>query len=83
MDENNGKSSRSAWASDFVSSGIEHKQLAETVNAYHPGNATYIEVPNADHWSLNAASEWDSYLGQETKVIQLNRHILQWLKSNT
>lgn len=71
-------------ASDFVSSGIEHKQLAETVNEYHPGNATYIEVPNADHWSLNAASEWDSYLGQETKVNPAPIVTsLQWLKSNT
>jgi len=55
-------------ASDFVSSATEHKLIAETVNHYNPGNATYIEIPNSDHWGLFAKSELVSYLQQQTNL---------------
>jgi pimeloyl-ACP methyl ester carboxylesterase len=71
-------------SSDFVSSASEHKQIAETVNQYHPGNATYVEIPNADHWSLNTESEFQSLLQQTTDLNTLPLTTsLKWLKDNS
>lgn len=68
-------------ASDFVSSSIEHKLIAETVNKYHPGNATYIEIPNADHWSLFAENDLVSVM-QQQKGVNTSPFVtsLKWLK---
>ncbi|WP_299453869.1 alpha/beta hydrolase [uncultured Microscilla sp.] len=38
---------------DFVSFAKDHALIAKIVNSKHPGKATYIELPNSDHW-LNA-----------------------------
>jgi pimeloyl-ACP methyl ester carboxylesterase len=71
-------------ASDFVSSANEHKLIAETVNRYHPGQATYIEIPDADHWSLNAENELASYTQQQTGLNKLPLITsLKWLKDNS
>jgi alpha-beta hydrolase superfamily lysophospholipase len=71
-------------SSDFVSSANEHKMLAETVNHYHPGNATYLEIPNSDHWSLFTESEIASYLQQQTNLNPLPLTTsLKWLKDNS
>jgi uncharacterized protein len=71
-------------SSDFVSSATEHKLIAETVNHYHPGNATYIEIANSDHWSLFTESEMVSYLHQQTELntFPLTTSI-KWLKANS
>ncbi|MFL5763214.1 MAG: PDZ domain-containing protein [Bacteroidia bacterium] len=71
-------------SSDFVSSAEEHRMIAETVNHYHPGNAAYIEIANADHWGLTAESELASSLQQQTglNVIPLTTSI-KWLKANS
>lgn len=55
-------------ASDFVSSASEHQLIAEIVNRFHPGNATYMEIPQADHWSFLTESERASLLRLETKL---------------
>jgi alpha-beta hydrolase superfamily lysophospholipase len=71
-------------SSDFVSSAAEHKLIAETVNHYKPGNATYIEIANADHWGLFAESEMVSYLHQQTKLNPSPLTAsLRWLKANS
>jgi pimeloyl-ACP methyl ester carboxylesterase len=70
-------------ASDFVSSGTEHKLLAETVNRYNPGNATYLEIENADHWSFYAESETISLTPQQTELNALPLiTAMKWLKTN-
>ena len=71
-------------STDFVSSGTEHKQLTETVNRYHPGNATYIEIPNSDHWSLLAQSDMISYFHQQTELNPFPlTTAIKWLKENS
>jgi hypothetical protein len=41
---------------DFVSTRAEHQQLAETVNYYHKGNGTFLEIENSDHGFVTAAN---------------------------
>lgn len=69
--------------SDFVSSATEHKLIAEIVNHYNPGNATYIEIANSDHWGLFAESDMVSYSHQQTELnpFPLTTSI-KWLKDN-
>ena len=70
-------------ASDFVSSAAEHQLIAETVNHYHPGNAAYIEIANADHWSLLAESEKISFLQQQTGLNPVPLiNAMKWLTAN-
>jgi len=71
-------------SSDFVSSATEHKLIAETVNHYNPGNATYMEIPDSDHWGLFAESEMASSLQQQTELNPgpLTTSI-KWLKDNS
>lgn len=68
-------------SSDFVSSATEHKLIAETVNHYNPGTATYIEIANSDHWGLFAESDRVSYSHQQTGLNPLPLTTsLKWLK---
>jgi len=68
-------------SSDFVSSANEHKLIAEIVNQYHPGNAAYVEIANADHWSLLTESELISSLHQQTELNILPlMTAIKWLK---
>ena len=71
-------------ASDFVSSAGEHQAIAETVNHYHPGNGTYIEIADSDHWQLFTESDKISYSGQRVELnsIPLSTSI-KWLKDNS
>jgi pimeloyl-ACP methyl ester carboxylesterase len=70
-------------SSDFVSSANEHRVIAETVNHYHPGNAIYIEIANADHWSFVTESEMASYVRQSTEINPLPLVTsIKWLKDN-
>jgi pimeloyl-ACP methyl ester carboxylesterase len=71
-------------SSDFISSGADHKMIAETVNHYNPGNATYTEIPNSDHWGLYAESEMISFSNQQTGLNPLPLTTsLKWLKANS
>jgi len=71
-------------SSDFVSSATEHKEIVETVNHYNPGNATYIEIANSDHWGIHTESEIASYSKQQTELnpFPLTTSI-KWLKDNS
>ncbi len=71
-------------SSDFVSSATEHKTIAETVNQYRHGNATYIEIANSDHWGLYTESEMMSLLRQQTELNPLPLTTsIKWLKANS
>ncbi|MCW3102851.1 MAG: Pdz domain protein [Bacteroidetes bacterium] len=71
-------------SSDFVSSAAEHKQIAETVNHYNPGNATYIEIADSDHWSLFTESEIISARHERTQLNPAPLLIsIEWLKANS
>ncbi|MEO8148271.1 MAG: PDZ domain-containing protein [Bacteroidia bacterium] len=68
-------------SSDFVSSATEHKLIAEIVNHYNPGNATYVEIANSDHWGLFAESDMASYSHQQTELNFLPlTNSIKWLK---
>ncbi len=43
--------------SDFVTSRDEHVELAEAINALHPGHATFTEIPLLDHYLSRQASQ--------------------------
>ena len=71
-------------SSDFVSSAAEHKLIAETVNHYNPGNATYMEIANSDHWSLFTESELISARHERTALNPAPLMIsIEWLKANS
>lgn len=70
--------------SDFVSSATEHRQIAETVNRYNPGNATYVEIAKADHWSLLTENDLESSMHRQTELNPLPLTTsIQWLKANS
>jgi hypothetical protein len=70
--------------SDFVSSAADHKLIAETVNRYHPGNATYAEIANADHWEIQAETEQISASHTQTTLNPAPLHTaMQWLKAHS
>jgi pimeloyl-ACP methyl ester carboxylesterase len=71
-------------ASDFVSSGPEHALIAELVNRRHPGKATYVEIPNADHWELFTESEAVSHAHTATVVNPLSvTTAVRWILEHT
>ncbi len=47
--------------SDFVTSRDEHLELVEAINAMHPGNATYADVPELDHYLSHQATPLASF----------------------
>ena len=70
-------------SSDFVSSATEHKLIAEIVNHTNPGNASYIEINNSDHWSLYAESEKLSLSNTQKEINTLPLTTsLKWLNDN-
>lgn len=45
------------WGStDYISARREHEMIAETVNGSHPGNGTFMEIPNTNHGMYLAAT---------------------------
>lgn len=44
-------------ANDFVASEQDHPIIARIVNAAHPGNAEYVQVPESDH-AFRKATSW-------------------------
>jgi pimeloyl-ACP methyl ester carboxylesterase len=45
------------WGSaDYVSAKEDHEILTKTVNYFHPGQASFVEVKNSDHDMLTAGS---------------------------
>jgi len=48
-------------ASDFITSRDEHVELAEALNAMHPGQATFAEVAGLDHYLSHQASQQASF----------------------
>jgi pimeloyl-ACP methyl ester carboxylesterase len=47
-------------ASDFVTSAEEHHYLRDMLNKFRPGSATYVEIPEMDHWFERTASQQSS-----------------------
>jgi pimeloyl-ACP methyl ester carboxylesterase len=48
-------------SADFVSDAFDHTYLRDMINYYHPGRASYLELPKTDHFFLSAEDEADAY----------------------
>jgi len=71
-------------SSDFISSATEHRLIAETVNRYRPGNATYVEIAHSDHWGLFAENELVSKSNTQAGLNFLPfTTSIKWLKENS
>jgi pimeloyl-ACP methyl ester carboxylesterase len=47
--------------SDFVTSRAEHVELTAAINAQHPGAATFVEIPELDHYLSHEATQQASF----------------------
>lgn len=65
---------------DFISAQEDHSIITNTINKYHPGNATMIVV-SADH-GMNTANDFREALNNTGRYNpEIDRKILGWLKS--
>lgn len=46
--------------SDFLTTAEEHQYLANLINSYHPGRATFVKIENMDHYLTRASSMRES-----------------------
>lgn len=63
-----------------------HELIVETVNKLHPGTATFIEVPKADHELELYASPEDAYAYRNPEVRRLEllvRPLIEWARKVT
>ena len=74
-------------SSDFVTSADEHRYIAATVNATHPGKGTFVEIPGMDHYLSKRASQAESLRSATTPGSPPAEYceaftdtILSWLK---
>jgi pimeloyl-ACP methyl ester carboxylesterase len=67
--------------SDYISSREDHQILTNTVNFYHPGNATFLTIPKADHAMAGAASFKESRENPGAYNAAVGKEILNWLKN--
>ncbi len=67
-------------SSDYISSREDHEILAATVNTFHPGNGSFIQIDNADHGMQRASSFAASRTQPGRYNDQVGEIILTWLK---
>jgi pimeloyl-ACP methyl ester carboxylesterase len=73
---------------DFVTSAREHQYIAEVVNRYHPGRATFVQIPDMDHGFERHATQAEALRAAQTPGAagefheRFNQEILQWLRSS-
>ena len=72
---------------DFITSRAEHVSLAEDINAMHPGLATFVEIPELDHYLSHQQSQKASMADPVTGLLRpyygatLEPVVDQWLDS--
>lgn len=71
---------------DFISTKVEHQQLAETVNHFHAGNGTFLELENCDHGMSQAANFTEAFRIMNYGGAKFNPVVAEkmydWMKSN-
>jgi uncharacterized protein len=77
----NGKALLMWGEGDFIASKEDHKIIAEAINYYHPGNATFAIMAKSTHNLSNAASFQEATKNEGSFNKQIPIQILQWLKS--
>jgi hypothetical protein len=73
-------------AADFVTGVEESQALVEAANAARPGSATYIEIPDMDHFLMQSPSQAAAFQrmqsgGQAQFHPKLGQIVVDWLKS--
>jgi pimeloyl-ACP methyl ester carboxylesterase len=68
--------------SDFISAKEDHQIIAQMVNAFHPGNATFVTIKATEHGMKSAASFQEALkpLGGYNPAI--GNQIIQWLRQS-
>jgi alpha-beta hydrolase superfamily lysophospholipase len=71
---------------DFVTGVEESQALVEAANAARPGSATYIEIPDMDHFLMQSPSQAAAFQrmqsgGQAQFHPKLGQTVIDWLKS--
>ena len=69
--------------SDFISSWEDHRIVADAVNYYHPGQATFTTVKDAAHDMTLAASFREARARAGSYNQEVGRVILDWLKKHS
>lgn len=74
-----------AWGgTDYISTREEHEYIAKVVNENHPGNGTFVEVPNSSH-GFSYAQSYEEAQKEEGKRYNPEgaRIFLQWLNEQS
>jgi pimeloyl-ACP methyl ester carboxylesterase len=69
---------------DWIMSGDDDRLLADAINTRHPGSATYIEWPVADHLLLTHATLEKAFAKDPDEKYdpKLSQSVLEWLKTH-
>lgn len=71
------------WGStDYISSKEDHQILTQTVNYYHPGNATFLVLKNVNHGMLNATTFQQAQTSPGAYNPEVGKQILEWLRQS-
>ncbi|NUO02402.1 MAG: alpha/beta fold hydrolase [Saprospiraceae bacterium] len=70
-----------AWGStDYISARREHELIAETVNQSHPGNGTFLEIPNSNHGMYLASTFSEARTNPGPFNPKVTEMVSEWLK---
>ena len=68
---------------DYIAcSELEHQLIERTVNAAHPGNATFLRIPDVDHL-ISQNPDWKSSQKHIGDIAYRNTHFHQGLADST
>jgi pimeloyl-ACP methyl ester carboxylesterase len=69
---------------DWIMSAGDYRLLVDSLNAHHPGSATYVEWPHADHLLLTHAASEKAFGRDPDKKYdsKLSDFVLGWLKQH-
>lgn len=68
---------------DFISTKSEHQLIAATVNRYHPGNGTFLEIPNSNHGMHVASTFQQARTNPGGFNPEVAERVGAWLKQQT
>ena len=66
--------------SDYISSRDDHEIIADAVNHFHQGKATFRTIKNADHGMNTAATFAEARTNPGTYNREVGNVMLSWLK---
>lgn len=76
----NGKALALWGSTDYIASRFEHEWIAKTVNQAHPGNGTFVEMPNSSHGMYVASTFQEALNNPNWFNVQVAVVLGDWLK---